>query len=625
MDFDDEQNEGSLLPGRSPVSCIIDAAWSAALTPDISQALASDDQKIVIVTVPDQEWVRALDFRVKRLLGIGWATFARDGSHRSRDKSEVGSDDVVIKLTGGQNVVGIAVAVSILPAALVAAADIRIEIRRPDARVVGQAIAKFLGRRTPYRCSADPGSLDLFSLAACFRKGTARAIDERISRAQAGSIEGRGETAPALSTAIEYGAARDWGLAVVQDMASYHAGTLPWSAVESSVLIASGPGIGKTTFARSLSNAIPNCTLVATSISELFAGSPGYLDSVIKAMRETYARAEMSVPAVILWDEIDALPSRVGLDSRSASWWTSVITDFMMMVAVPRPGVIQIAATNFADRVDPALRRPGRFGRTIELEPPGPLGVESMARHQLAGDLAGADLALFGQVAEGSTAAEVMQIVRRARGTARTAGRDLQLDDLIDAVTPPLDVTPEDARRITIHEAGHAVVSVALGVDELVGLQIGGSGLGSTKHKHGNELDTRQSIENRVVMTLAGRAAELVCIGDISSGSNRDLVNAVRAVSAVHAALGLGDRLYAVTEDELEREMTLDPVLRGVVEQDLQRLHERAIDVVRTHRFAVEKVAAALAERRHLTGDQTRAIFQECLPSLECVTEAPEC
>jgi len=516
---------------------------------------------------------------------------------------------------------------SMLPQALTTAVDVVITIARPDERVVGRAIRSFLDQRTAPSPGVGAGSLDLLQLAATFRKGSAAAIVRRIADANGVAAGPAGDRVPDLETAVEFGAAREWGLAVAKDVNLFLRRKLPWSAIDANLLLFSKPGLGKTTFAQALSQHM-NATLIQTSISELFASSPGYLDSVIKQLRDTYQKAESRTPTIILWDEVDALPSRVGLDSRSASFWTSVITDFMLAVATIRPGVVQIACSNFADRIDPALLRPGRFGRRIELLPPDAAGVISMARFQLAGELVGADITEFGELAAGSTAAEVMDMVKRARAVARQDGRVLRADDLITAATPPYDAAPEDVRRICLHEAGHAVVGVVLGTDQVEWLCIGGAdgGLGATRLRRNPRLDTRATIEARVVMMLAGRAAELVCLGDICAGSHGDLQSATAQVTAIHAALGLGENLSIYADRDIDQGW-LGPQLRAAIESDLRRLHDKAVMVVRKHRTAVEAVAAALAERRHLSGKAARAIIAANPPRETVVMTGgqPEC
>lgn len=631
MAFQDDETDDVRDSSRTARGCIVEAAWKVARTEEVARALALPGQKVAIMTVPDLTWVRPVAARLGDLMGEGWVAIERDVKPRVREAGDLGDRDLVAHLARGKNVVGIAPSAAILPRALLASADLTIAVERPDERVMCEAIRSFLDLGKLPKHAAAAGSLDLHCLAACFRPGSARAIVERIARAAArgGGATFEGGRVPDLSTAVEFGAAREWGLAVARDVKLYQTGGLPWSSVidGGAAILHSAPGLGKTTYAASLARHM-GATLILTSISELFASSPGYLDSVIKQLRESYQRAEANVPTILMFDEVDALPSRVGLDSRSASWWTSLITEFMLLVAAPHPGVVQLAATNFLDRVDPALLRPGRFGRTIELVRPDAAGIESMTRFQLAGELASVDLSDFCGLAAGATAADIMSIVKRARAIARDAGRDLIADDLVAAAAPKSDAPPDDMRRITIHEAGHAVAGLVLDVDDLVSVRAGNGidgELGATLHRRRGRLDTRATMEDRAVVTLAGRAAELVCLaGEMGSGSGGDLVSATESIVAVHGLLGLGDNLAVFDTDDVR----VDRELRAVVESEMRRLQVRAIALVRTHRAAVEAVATALAERRLLTGAAARAIFAAHPPTPRLVPvtpEVPEC
>jgi cell division protease FtsH len=616
-DFDESTTHGA-LDRPTALARIIDAAWNAALTPDAAASLNREGQKTAVIVVPDPSWVRPLARRIDGLLGSGWARLEREGSKRLQDRSDVGNDEIVHDLAKGRNVVGIAHNASILPAALVASADINIELKRPNADVVATAIRNYLGRKSLPSGVPAATSLDLMELAACFRLGSAKAIVERIDRAQGSKVARFGDDIPDLRTATEYGAARDWGLALAADIREFQrpGSKLAWGEIECNALLHSKPGLGKTTFCAALARNL-GAHFISTSISDMFANSPGYLDSIIKELRGIYQQAEAnSGVTVIMFDEVDALPTRVGLDSRSASWWTAVITEVLLLTAKVRPNVVQIACTNFIEKVDPALRRPGRFGRVIEMLPPGPEGIVSMARFHLRGELADADLSMFGQIATGMTAAEVMAAVRTARGTARAENRALRVGDLIDALVPQINNFSEnDLSRITLHEAGHATVGLALAVDELCSVQIGGGhGMGSTQHRRRNELETRQDIEDRVTMMLAGRAAEAEFLSDIADGSNGDLRGATVLVASVHAALGLGQMMISVGSGDLDDEVRLNPALRKFIEADLSRLQERANAIVRDHRQVVEEMASALAKRRHLTGDEARQIFAKFAP-----------
>jgi ATP-dependent Zn protease len=367
--------------------------------------------------------------------------------------------------------------------------------------------------------------------------------------------------------------------------------------------------------------------LISSSISEVFATSTGYLDSVIKAIREVFARAEASAPAAILWDELDALPSRANLNDRNSSWWTPVVAEFLLLldsaVAGRLKNVFVWAATNHPERIDPALLRPGRLDRVIHFQAPGPAGIASIARHHLDGELAGVDLTAIGQLGLGRSPAEIAAAVSSARRAARTAKRALAYDDLVDALAPRADVDDATLRRIAHHESGHVVTALALGVDEIVAVDVVGNAgaFGRTIMRRREGLETRATIEKRATVQLGGRAAEFVlydgdCTANAGGEASSDLAVATGAVAALRVSMGLGGELtYLGGLDAATDLLRIDPPLRAAVDRDLARLHARAVEIVCRHRAALDGIAAALIERRHLSGDQVRRIFARHPPA----------
>jgi ATP-dependent Zn protease len=122
-------------------------------------------------------------------------------------------------------------------------------------------------------------------------------------------------------------------------------------------------------------------------------------------------------------------------------------------------------------------------------------------------------------------------------------------------------------------------------------------------------------IEDCATAKLGGRAAEIVRHGDRSANAGgdptSDLAIATGVVAGLHVSAGLVDDLaYLSDEAPAAAMLRVDRTLRANVNADLARLQARAIDIVRSHRAALEVVAAALADRRHLSGDQVREIFE---------------
>jgi cell division protease FtsH len=610
-------------PRRHARRTVVETAMEAAVTATVRKALSAQTALAVVVSVPSASWIGPLEsFFQEHAYGKAWKCFARDGSQRQRDKPSVGNSEVAGTLASGRSVVGIAVVPElVLPSTLVAAADIRIDLTL-DSRVVRNVVRKLCGKSGPRITDRDLVGLDLDDVVAALRPDTtAREMVARI-RSAARSVAGAAGAAdaPDLVTAVEYGEARQWGLALARDMREYRQGTLPWSAVDRGAIFHSGPGMGKSVLARSLARAC-DVALVVGSVGELFAASTGHLDGVIKSLRELFAKAVAAAPCILFLDEIDGLPSRESLDSRNRDFWMPIIEDFLMLLddatSARREGVVVIGATNRIAAVDPAILRPGRLERAIELTPPDSEGIENILRFH-APDLRDDDLRSVAGLLEGFTPAEIMETVRSARRAARTSARDLSADDLRRAVMPATTIPPAALERIAIHEAGHVVVAIAAAVGRVRSVRIGGrQGVGGVTSidPSSSDLATRQSIERQIVGILAGRAAEIVLLGAPSVGSGgserSDLALATRLVASMELSLGVGESgLVFVGDAERAFEaLRLNPNARYRVDKMLRQLQARACGIVEKRKEQVLAIADALIEKSFLSGEEIEQIL----------------
>ncbi len=154
-----------------------------------------------------------------------------------------------------------------------------------------------------------------------------------------------------------------------------------------------------------------------------------------------------------------------------------VIEDFMLQLddatSGRREGVVVIGATNRIGAVDPAILRPGRLERAIEVTAPGPDGILNILRFHVRGSLSDEELRTAIGPLDGCTAAEIMETVRSARRKARQAGRDVLIGDLKDAALPEPELPPEVLYRIAVHEAGHVLTAYCCGL-RVKSVRIGG-------------------------------------------------------------------------------------------------------------------------------------------------------
>lgn len=630
IDDEDDADDGDPMPlkTRSAGDALILAAVNAALTPDLEAKLVTRNAIALVVSIPSSGVMKPLKkYFDGGGLGRSWQSHARDGSERRSDKPSVGNDTVAAALASGQSVVGIATDPDImLPSTLIAAVDARLTIKF-DASVVADAIGKVFGKNVPSIDDTDLVGLEFHDFEAAMRPGSdAREVVARISAAAA-SRTGRvdNDDVPDLASAVEYGAARDWGLSLARDMREFRAGRLPWSALDRGAIFHSAPGMGKSVLARSLALAC-GANLVAGSIGEIFATSSGNLDGVIKGMRELFAKAVALAPSVLFLDEIDAMPSRDSLSSRGRDWWMPVINDFLLLLddatSGKREGVVVIGATNRIHAVDPAVLRPGRLERSIEIAPPGRDGIINILRFHVRKDVPDEQLGLVADLIEGLTPAEIMETVRRARRNARQAARALSIDDLKNAALPELMMSLNSRYRIAVHEAGHVASAIFGGLGRVSSVRIGGrSGSGSGGVTNmvfaSDDLITRSVVEDRVTSLLSGRAAEIVLLGAASTGAgggdHSDLALATRMLAAMEMSYGLADGrlVYLVAAEEAHAELRKNPTVHRRIDKLLIRLQERAVTIVREHRSEVAAIAEALVSRRFLSADDIAAVVTD--------------
>ncbi len=315
------------------------------------------------------------------------------------------------------------------------------------------------------------------------------------------------------------------------------------------------------------------------------------------------------------------------MDNHAREWWTplctSILLGFDALNAPGAPEVCIIAATNHGDRLDPALVRPGRLSRVIEIKPPSAADLAVIFRHHLDdGEVPGMDLAPLGELALGASGAQVAGWVSEARADARAAGRPMRPEDLFGRVAPPDQGSPADRRRSAFHEAGHAVAFERIGARVAqVDLVPRRDSLGATSvAAHIGQSPTRAEIEGLAVALLCGRAAEILFLGEPSAGaggdSRSDLARVTTLIAGAHASLGLGDRLaYRGAPHEVAVALSLDTRLLEAVERDLARLSGQALAVMEANRTAVQAVAELLIERRLVSGDALRKLLADTTPA----------
>lgn len=386
---------------------------------------------------------------------------------------------------------------------------------------------------------------------------------------------------------------------VASDLDAWRAGKLDWREVTKSFLLVGPPGTGKTMMAEALARSA-GITLVKTSYADV--QKRGHQGDALKALNEAADRVKTDRPAAFFLDEVDSFYNR---NQSSNGYIVGMVNGLLTLIddLSATEGVILIAATNDPERVDPAVVRAGRFDRHIRVGRPIRSGIMAMLSAAVAGVIADPDLNRVSEQLVGLSGAEVAALLREARTGARKAGRELALEDLqtvADRVLPQLS----DAlmRRVAIHEAAHVVVGHIMGLPAVTLARISPRG-GEVVRPHLNTM-TARDIRGMIAAVLAGREAEEVICGDVTSGggtgSNSDLAQATSLGIRAECAFGFGPSLSWISPDT---PLALLPdAVRNRVEDRLQAGQEEARRVISRHRDTVERVADALLDHRELDG-----------------------
>lgn len=337
------------------------------------------------------------------------------------------------------------------------------------------------------------------------------------------------------------------------------------------ILLVGLPGTGKTLLAKAVAGEadVPFISCSASEFVELYVGMGA------SRVRDLFARAKKDAPSIIFIDEIDAVAKsrdgrvRVVSNDEREQTLNQLLTE--MDGFESNSAVIVLGATNRADVLDPALRRPGRFDRIVMVEPPDRHGREAILKVHisrkklpLATDV---DMNAISSATTGFTGADLGNLVNEA---ALLAGRANKLEvskaDFIQAVERA--IAGIEKKRSTLqlsekavvarHEAGHAVVGTAVAnllpgqpqVEKLSILPRSGGALGFT-YTPGNEdrhLLFVDELRGRLVTLLGGRAAEeVVYSGRVSTGALDDIKRATDMAYKAVAEYGLNKSIGPIS------------------------------------------------------------------------------
>jgi cell division protease FtsH len=405
------------------------------------------------------------------------------------------------------------------------------------------------------------------------------------------------------------------------------------------VLMVGPPGTGKTLLAKAIAGEADAAffSISGSDFVEMFVGVGA------SRVRDMFEQARKNTPCLIFIDEIDAVGRSRGHglgggnDEREQTLNALLVE---MDGFDTQEGIIIIAATNRPDVLDPALLRPGRFDRQITVNLPDVRGREAILKvHAKNVKLAPTvDLSVIARGTPGYSGAELANLLNEAALLAASTNKKAvgmhELEEARDKVRwgrerRSLAMTDEDKKFTAWHEAGHALVNVMLEHTHplhKVTIIPRGQSLGSTMSLPKNDVLNRRRKEmlDMLAVMMAGRIAEEIVSGDISTGAAGDIQQATVMARSMVMQWGMSDKLGMVQygdDDEfifLGREMGRAKVYSEFTAQEIDGEVKRIIDeqyriaknIITTNLDKLELIAKTLLEYETLDGDQVAEIVR---------------
>jgi len=405
------------------------------------------------------------------------------------------------------------------------------------------------------------------------------------------------------------------------------------------VLLYGPPGTGKTLLARAVAGEanVPFYSISGSDFVEMFVGVGA------SRVRDLFTQAKENAPAIIFVDEIDAVGRHRGAgmggghDEREQTLNQLLVE---MDGFDPKTNVILIAATNRPDILDPALLRPGRFDRQIQVDAPDMKGRQKILEVHAKGKpmAKGVDLAVLARKTPGFTGADLANVLNEAALlTARASGTKITnelLDEAVDRVMAGPQrrtrVMSDKERLVTAyHEGGHALAAAAMRhTDPVTKVTIlpRGRALGYTMVL---PLDdkysvTRNELLDQLTYAMGGRVAEEIVFHDPTTGASNDIEKATSIARRMVTEYGMSADLGAVKLGQASGEVFLgrdmghqrdysDAVAQSVdteVRALIDHAHTEAWTVLMNNRAILDRLATELLEKETLDHNQLATLFK---------------
>jgi len=459
-----------------------------------------------------------------------------------------------------------------------------------------------------------------------FAKSKAKLITKDMPKTTFSDVAGADEAVEELQEIKEF----------LQEPAKFQA---VGAKIPKGVLLYGQPGTGKTLLARAVAGeaGVPFYSISGSDFVEMFVGVGA------SRVRDLFEQAKENAPAIVFIDEIDAVGRHRGAgmggghDEREQTLNQLLVEMDGFDV---RGGVILIAATNRPDVLDPALLRPGRFDRQIQVDAPDLVGRHEILKvhsrgKPLAGDI---DLMSVARRTPGFSGADLANVLNEAALLTARSNEKLitahALDEAIDRVIAGPQkrtrvMSEEEVLITAYHEGGHALVAAALPHNDPVhkitilprGRALGYTMVLPDEDKYSQ---TRSEMLDKLAYMLGGRAAEEMVFHDPTTGAGNDIEKATNLARAMVTQYGMTERLGAIKLGESNSEPFLGRDLghsrnysedvAAIVDEETKKLlaaaHQEAFDILEENRDVLDALVLALVDKETLNKEEIAEVFE---------------